>query len=405
MSVVPALPAGSGVAAPPAPAVQAVDLEEVEVVEGELVDDELAPAPVAPAKPLVDQHTILYPGQAMPTAEDGPRYTRRDYEVSEETARRLEEESAPRNTDRTYRYQRRLFEKWCEGMGRVARPCTTATYVEYCAHLIAQELAPNSISTYLSAVRTWMPDDKKPGTSLARAMLREYRKSWSKRKRVKKAPPVTAAMARAMVDTCDLRHPIGLRDRFVILVGRKALNRRSELSQLEVADLVVEDGGVAEWVAYSKNDQEAVGEETWVPADAGDSRYDPVAATRDWLNILYRLGVSEGPVLRALTVAGTLQSRATAKVSGDCVTGDAINDWIRGRAFAAGLKNWQDITSHGLRRGGAQEIADAGGDPTKQGRWKAGSATVKKEYLDRAQGRAENPWHKVAEKQRNEAQQ
>ncbi|UQA90737.1 hypothetical protein [Streptomyces halobius] len=46
------------------------------------------------------------------------------------------------------------------------------------------------------------------------------------------------------------------------------------------------------------------------------------------------------------------------------------------------------------------EIADAGGDPTKQGRWKAGSATVKREYLDRAQSRAENPWHKVADKRR-----
>ncbi|MEU6672286.1 hypothetical protein [Streptomyces sp. NPDC046727] len=104
MSVVPALPAGRVVAAPPAPAAEAVDLDEVEVVEGELVDDELLPATVPPAKPLVDQHTILYPGQAMPTMEDGPRYTRRDYEVSPETARRLEEErrrTTPTATTRT----------------------------------------------------------------------------------------------------------------------------------------------------------------------------------------------------------------------------------------------------------------------------------------------------------------
>lgn len=386
-------------------------LEVVEVVDAELVENDRLPAVVAPApaaQPAVDWHTILYPGQDLPAAGDGPRYTRRDYEVSEETRRRLEEEAAPHNTDRNYRNQRRLFAEWCDAMGRVARPCTTATYVEYCAHLIAREMAPNSIGTYLSAVRTWMPDDKKPGTSLARAMLREYRKSWSKRRRVKKAPAITAAMTRAMVDTCDLRHPIGLRDRFVLLVGRKALNRRSELSLLEVSDLLVEDGGVAQWVAYSKTDQAAVGEETWVPADADDPRYDPVAATRDWLNCLHHLGVDDGPVLRALTVAGTLQSRATvkpksreiAKLPVDAVTGDAINDWIRGRAFAADLPNWQAITSHGMRRGGAQEIADAGGDPTKQGRWKEGSATVKREYLDRAQSRAENPWHQVAERQR-----
>ncbi|MER8003004.1 integrase [Streptomyces sp. NPDC095613] len=377
---------------------------DFEVVEAELVDDDqlpAVPAPAAPAKPLVDQHTILYPGQALPTEDSGPRYTRRDYEVSGETARRLEEESAPDNTDRNYRYQRRQFAEWCALMGRVVRPCTTATYVEYCAHLIAEEKRPNTISTYLSAVRTWMPDDAKPGTSLARGMLREYRKSWSKRNRVKKAPAITAAMARAMVDTCDLHHPIGLRDRFVILVGRRALNRRIELANLTMEDLIVEDGGVAEWVAYSKTDQDAHGEETWVPADVTDPRYDPVTATRDWLTCLHHLGVDDGPVLRALTVAGTLQSRASATVSGHFVTGDAVNDWIRGRAFAANLPNWQDITAHGLRRGGAQEIAGAGGDPTKQGRWKEGSATVKREYLDRAQSRAENPWHKVAEKQQS----
>ncbi|WP_333745711.1 integrase [Streptomyces sp. IBSBF 2950] len=389
-------------------ATEDVDLEMVEVVDAEIVDDDRLPAvlaPSAPAKPPVDQHTILYPGQALPTEDSGPHYSRRDYEVSPETARRLEEESAPDNTDRNYRNQRRLFAEWCVAMGRVARPCTTATYVEYCAHLIAREMAPNTISTYLSAVRTWMPDDKKPGTSQARGLLREYRKNWSKRNRVKKAPAITSAMARKMVDTCDLRHPIGLRDRFVILVGRKALNRRSELAHLTFDDLTVEDGGVAEWVAFSKTDQDAQGEDTWVPADADDPRYDPVEATRDWLNCLHRLGVDSGPVLRALTVAGTLQNRTTATVRGDFVTGDAVNDWIRGRAYRADLQDWHKITAHGLRRGGAQEIADAGGDPTKQGRWQPGSATVKKEYLDRAQSRAENPWHQVAQKQRAEAAQ
>ncbi|MEV5451297.1 integrase [Streptomyces sp. NPDC052535] len=385
------------------------ELEPTEVVDAELVDDdELLPfvaLPAAPAKPAVDQHTILYPGEALPSEATAPRYSRRDFEVSEETARRLEEESAPDNTDRNYKNQRKLFEEWCDGMGRVARPCTTATYVEYCAHLIAQGKSPNTISTYLSAVRTWMPDDKKPGTSKARGLLREYRKQWLKRNRVRKAPAITAAMARAMVDTCDLRHPIGLRNRFVVVVGRKALNRRIELADLTIEDLTVEDGGVAQWVAYSKTDQDAHGEDTWVPSAGDEGLYDPVQATRDWLNCLHRLGVDSGPVLRALTVAGTLQSRATATVRGDFVTGDAVNDWIRGMAYAADLPNWQDITAHGLRRGGAQEIADAGGDPTKQGRWKPGSATVKKEYLDRAQSRAENPWHKVSEKQRAAEQQ
>ncbi|MEU9234431.1 hypothetical protein [Streptomyces subrutilus] len=107
------------------------------------------------------------------------------------------------------------------------------------------------------------------------------------------------------------------------------------------------------------------------------------------------MGVHEGPLMRALTSKGRLQNRAATTARGDYVTGDALNDWVRHRAYLAGLPGWHLVTSHGLRRGGAQEIADAGGDPTQQGRWKSGSATVKCEYLDRAQSRAQNPWRQV----------
>ncbi|MFL9652103.1 hypothetical protein ACJ7VE_00085 [Streptomyces sp. PB17] len=105
------------------------ELEPTEVVDAELVDDDevmpSVPLPAAPAKPAVDQHTILYPGEALPSVATTPRYTLRDFEVSPETARRLEEDSAPDNTDRNYKNQRKLFEEWCDGMGRVTRPCTT----------------------------------------------------------------------------------------------------------------------------------------------------------------------------------------------------------------------------------------------------------------------------------------
>ncbi|MBQ1164182.1 integrase, partial [Streptomyces sp. A73] len=81
----------------------------------------------------------------------------------------------------TYRNQRDLFEAWCTREGRVAKPCTTATYVEYVAELIESGTSPHSISVAMSAIRTWMPDDKKPGTQEARGMLNEYKKEWARR--------------------------------------------------------------------------------------------------------------------------------------------------------------------------------------------------------------------------------
>ncbi|MGW7283917.1 tyrosine-type recombinase/integrase [Streptomyces sp. NPDC054847] len=378
--------------------------DEAEVVDAELVDDDHLPALVqqTPAvRPAVDRHTILYPGQGLPTEDEQPAYTERDLYVSARTAERLEKQSAPRNTSANYLSQRNKFAAWCTEQGRVARPCTTATYVEYVAHLIEEGRAPNAISAAMSAIRTWMPEDKKPGTRQARGMLNEYRKEWGKRRAVRKAPPVTDALLRAMVESCDLRTPAGVRDRCVLLFGRGALNRRVELADLSIADVAVDDDFVTLHIRSSKTDQEAKGEHTDIPADP-DPLLDPVTAVRDWLSVLHRLGVREGAFFRALTSRGTLQNRAAAKERGDYVTGDAINDWVRGRAFKAGAKNWQQITAHGLRRGGAQAIADAGGDPTKQGRWKPGSAVVKREYLDRAQSRAENPWLKVQAKRREE---
>ncbi|MEU9947005.1 tyrosine-type recombinase/integrase [Streptomyces sp. NPDC047939] len=382
--------------------------DDLEVVDAELVDDDHLPAVISPAsvaRPVVDRHTILYPGQNLPTEADQPTYTERDLYVSERTQQRLENQSAPKNTSANYRSQRNLFAAWCTEHGRVARPCTTATYVEYVAHLIEAGRSPNAINAAMSAIRTWMPEDKKPGTKQARGMLNEYKKTWAKRTAVRKAPPVTDELLRAMAATCDLRTTAGRRDRCMLLLGRGALNRRIELADLSIADVAVDDDFVTLHIRSSKTDQEAKGEHTDIPADHDDPLLDPVAAVRDWLTSLHRLGVREGAFFRALTSRGTLQNRAVATERGDYVTGDAINDWVRGRAHKAGAKNWQQITAHGLRRGGAQAIAEAGGDPTKQGRWKAGSAVVKREYLDRAQSRAENPWLKVAAKRRAAAEE
>jgi integrase len=378
--------------------------DEAEVIDAELVDDDHLPAltqAAPPVQPAIDRHTILRPGE-LPTLER-PQYTTRDFYVSEDTARRMAEASAPKNTDRNYRSQRGMFQAWCDEMGRVARPCTTATYVEYIASLIARGKSPNTIKAHKSAIRSWQPEDAKPGTTVVNGMIKEYAKEWGKRNRVKKAPAITDAMFRAMVASCDLRHPIGIRDRCALVLGRGALNRRIELADLLCSDVDVDDGFVSLGIRFSKTDQAGDGETTDIPAEPDDPLICPVEATRAWFSMLHRLGVREGAFFRALTSAGTLQNRATATERGDHVSGDAINDWVRGRAYKAGLSNWAAVTAHGLRRGGAQAIAGAGGDPTKQGRWAAGSAVVKKEYLDRAQSRAENPWLKVQAKRRSDA--
>lgn len=387
--------------------------DEAEVVDGELVEEDRLPAALAdqghalagaPARTVLTQHTVLRPGELPTTAR--PQYTERDFYVSQETAEAIDNRSRPKNTQRNRKSQRGMFEEWCEGMGRVAVPCTTATYIEYIASLIASErYAPNSLRAHKSAVRSMQPEDAKPGTSVVNGLINEYAVDWSKRNRVKKAPALSDANFHAMVASCNQRHPIGIRDRCALLLGRGALNRRIELADLLCSDVEVDDDFVSLNIQFSKTDQEGEGETTDVPAEPDDLLMCPVDATRAWFGMLHRLGIRDGAFFRALTVAGTLQNRSTATDRGDHVSGDAVNDWVRGRAFAADLPNWSKVTAHSLRRTGAQRIAAAGGDPTKQGRWAAGSVVVKKEYLDRAQSRAENPWLLVQEQQRKQAGQ
>jgi integrase len=385
--------------------------EETEVVDAELVEEDRLPAALtdpgiilggALGRPVLTQHTVLRPGELPATAR--PTYRAEEFYLSEETARLIDEESRPDNTDRNRRSQEERFKRWCAEKGATPVPCLTTTYIEYIASLIAQgEYSPNTIRAHKSAVRAMQPEDAKPGTAVVNNLIKEYAKKWSKAHRVKKAPSIPDDKFRAMVASCDQRHPIGIRDRWALVVGRGALHRRIELADLLIEQIEVDDDFVAHWVAMSKTDQDAVGEETPMPADPDDPLICPVEATRAWLNCLWRLGVRSGPAYRALTVAGTLQNRSRATARGEHVSGDAVSDMIRGRAFTAKLPNWQDVTAHSLRRTGAQRIAGAGGDPTRQGRWKDGSTVVQKEYLARALSRAENPWLKVQEERRKKA--
>ncbi|MFC9501819.1 hypothetical protein [Streptomyces sp. NPDC056982] len=94
--------------------------DAVEVVDAELVNDDHLPAIVAPApnaRPTVDRHTILYPGQNLPTEAHQPTYTKRNLYVCERTKERLENQSAPKNTSANYRSQHnQLGVALCRGL-------------------------------------------------------------------------------------------------------------------------------------------------------------------------------------------------------------------------------------------------------------------------------------------------
>nr|WP_011265202.1 site-specific integrase [Streptomyces sp. F11]AAX51307.1 unknown [Streptomyces sp. F11] len=387
------------------------DSAEVDVVDAELVDEkETRPLPVpapAPApRALVDRHTLLRPAAPVPTAADLPAYTEADFRISQETAD-LIDQAPPANTSRTYNSALGQFEAWCAERGRVPMPCTTATFVEYVGHLVQRDMAPSSIQVHMSAIRSAHPDGQQPGTKEARQILRHRAREWARCRTPRKAPPIRTPALAAMVATCtaasDRERPKAARDAALLILGWGMLARRSELANLLIEQLLIEDDGVTVLVAFSKTDQTAKGEQTFVPADPDEPALCPVTRTRAWLEELRRHNITSGPLFRQITRGGSIRPRSGPR--GDFLSPDAIGDIVKARARLAGVKapDGRTATAHGVRRGPAQEISEAGGDPTAQGRWKPGSPTVRKHYIEPARGKANNPLHAVRAKAREKA--
>ncbi|MDP5310359.1 site-specific integrase [Streptomyces poriferorum] len=369
--------------------------EPDEVVVAELVDEDNLPAAVDPGpigRPLVDRHTILRPNAPIPTTADLPTYTEADFRISQETAELLDQ-SPPENTSRTYNSARRRFEAWCRENDRVHLPCTTATFVEYVGHLVRADKSPSTIQVAMSAIRSWHQDGQQPGTKEASEALRKHARGWAQRRTAKKAPAIRTDMLAAMVATCasetDADYPKATRDAALLTLGWGMLSRRSELAHLLIQQLTIGPTGIHVLVAFSKTDQAAKGNTTFVPDNPDDPATCPVVRIRAWLEELRRQGVTDGPLFRHINRGGTIRHRAGGPEE-NLLTPDAIGAIVKARAKLANLPDPSKITAHGLRRGPAQEIAEAGEDPTGQGRWKPGSLTVQKHYVEPARSEADN---------------
>ena len=134
------------------------------------------------------------------------------------------------------------------------------------------------------------------------------------------------APATAEVVTRMLAHvPAGLagqRDRAILTLGFSAALRRSELVALDVADLVLDREGLRLMIRRSKTDQEGAGQEIAVPHGR---HLKPVEAVHVWLAAA---GITEGPVFRPVTRAGTVRNAR--------LTDQSIANIVKRYATAAG---------------------------------------------------------------------
>lgn len=300
------------------------------------------------------------------------------------------------NTRRAYSRQWTAFQDWCRTRSCTALPATAETLANYVGHLATtpsartgRTPAPSSIEQAIAVIRSahkHAGHKGLPDTTAALKVLKAYKKQRSAAgQRKRKAPPITLAKIRALVEACDPATLAGLRDRAILVLGFAMMARRSELAGLYLEDVREDDSGdLTILVRASKTDRTGDGEEVIVPRGVHDDT-DPVRVVRTYRKALAERGITTGRLLRAIN--------QWDQITHDSMSGAAINEMVQRRAAEALPDAGLIYTAHGFRAGGATEAyrnkAPVSSIRT-QGRWAENSPQVL-EYIRAVDRREENP--------------
>ncbi len=215
------------------------------------------------------------------------------------------------NTRRAYRSGVAAFTEWCAVHAQVALPAAPATVAAFLAAEAGRGLAVNTLRLrhaalrYLHLLAGYPPPTASPLVSATFAGIRRAHRRPLRKKTALVVESLRAAL-KAIPDTLP-----GLRDRALLLVGFAAALRPSELARLDIAALTRHEDGIALFLPWRKNDQEAHGTTVWLPA--GQTDLCPVTALEAWLAAA---GISEGPLFRRLWLLPPPRLRRGAKPTG-----------------------------------------------------------------------------------------
>lgn len=226
--------------------------------------------------------------------------------------------------------------------GRV--PCDSMTLARYVAERAGRHrpstVARRVIGIGRAHVAYGFPDPSKH--PLVGAVLRGVRREHGICQRRAAPLLVQDLVAVASAMPSDLR---GIRDRALLLIGFAGGLRRSEVVQLDVADLRFVPEGLQVRLRRSKTDQEQVGRTIAVPF--GRTAACPVQALKNWL---LASGTKEGAVFRAM---------AGSRVAADRLSGQTVSLIVKEYVAKLGLDP-AGYSGHSLRAGFVTSAAQAG---------------------------------------------
>jgi integrase len=249
-------------------------------------------------------------------------------------------DSLSENTRRAYASDLAQFLAWGGSV-----PATKEVIAAYLSEHAASH-SPTSLTRWLASLskahRALSAEDPTKG-ELVRSVLRGIRRRYGRPPA--QALPLTREILLDVLDAIpeDLR---GVRDRALLLVGFAGGFRRSEVVELEAADVAKQEEGLVITLRRSKTDQTGQGRKIGIPFARG--RHCAVKALGAWLE----LGPAwDGPIFRPIDRHGvTSMSR---------LSGQAVSLIIRERLHKAGFEP-TGFSGHSLRAGFVTSAARAG---------------------------------------------
>jgi len=267
-----------------------------------------------------------------------------------EAARSYADASRAASTRAKYLQHWTAFGLWCQEAGHRPLPVDPATVAVHLSALAAAGTAPQTLALRMAAIgyahrqAGEAPPHKVRGGTVILDILAGARRSWGK-------PPARKAAADGDLIWSMLHEIKGdtlrdVRDRALLSFGMVSCLRRSEITALDVADLLRVPEGLRVTIRRSKTDQEGVGATIAVPTGR---RLKPVQHLDAWLA---RAAVTEGPLFRRLSQCGTrvLDARMSDR---------SVAEVVKARAKRAGLDP-ASFAGHSLRAGFLTSAARAG---------------------------------------------
>ena len=233
------------------------------------------------------------------------------------------------NSHRAFMTDLKQYAAWCQQNGYEPTPLSAIALVEYVTFL-GRTRSFFTIQRHLASLAKFHRQNKvdSPTTD---EQFKVFMKGFKLKKTVrqKQAPDFSLKQFRGALDA--LPHTAtGLRNRAILLLGFTGAFRRSELAQLDVNHLSIDEAGMVIRLDRSKTNQFGEVEEKAV-SYANEPEYCPIGALQAWLAVTDR---DEGPLFVRIR-------------KGERVTGERLSDeWVN---LLVQQQLGEHFTAHSLR--------------------------------------------------------